>query len=169
MKTVNPLLAGVHIAAMVEAITFAMTQGIEPEAVLDVIPRCADTSSMLENRGPHVVEGDHAPRSSVDIWPKDLGIVPDLARDARFGAPLTAAALQQSMAASGSGLGGRTTRRWPRSTPATPGSPSPATAEPDRSCHRGWPLGPGEPPEPRSTSRPGRGGPRGSPDRPMGA
>ena len=43
---------------------------------------------------------------AVDIWPKDLGIVLDIAREAKFGAPLTAAALQQFMAASGSGLGG---------------------------------------------------------------
>lgn len=106
MKTVNQLLAGVHIAAMAEAMTFGITQGIAPETFMEVIPRCAGTSWMLENRGPHVAEGDYAQRSAVDIWPKDLGIVLDVARGARFGAPLTAAALQQFLAASGSGLGG---------------------------------------------------------------
>ena len=106
MKAVNQMLAGVHIAAMAEAITFGMTQGVEPARFLEVISRCAGTSWMLENRAPHVVEGDYAPRSSVDIWPKDLGIVLDIARRAKFGAPLTAAALQQFLAASGSGLGG---------------------------------------------------------------
>ncbi|WP_102106905.1 L-threonate dehydrogenase [Oceaniglobus roseus] len=106
MKAVNQLLAGVHIAAMAEAMTFGMTQGVSPEKFLEVIPKCAGTSWMLENRGPHVAEGDYTPRSSVDIWPKDLGIVLDIARGARFSAPLTAAALQQFLAASGSGLGG---------------------------------------------------------------
>lgn len=106
MKAVNQLLAGVHIAAMAEALTFGMTQGVAPETFLEVIPRCAGTSWMLENRAPHVVDGDYAPRSAVDIWPKDLGIVLDIARAARFSAPLTAAALQQFVAASGSGLGG---------------------------------------------------------------
>ena len=105
MKAVNQMLAGVHIAAMAEAITFGMTQGIAPERFLEVIPTCAGTSWMLENRAPHVVDGDYAPRSSIDIWPKDLGIVLDIARGAGFGAPLTAAALQQFLAASGSGLG----------------------------------------------------------------
>ena len=105
MKAVNQMLAGVHIAAMAEAIAFGVTQGISPERFMDVIPRCAGTSWMLENRGPHVVDGDYAPRSSVDIWPKDLGIVLEAAARARFGAPLTAAALQQFLAASGSGLG----------------------------------------------------------------
>lgn len=105
MKAVNQLLAGVHIAAMAEAITFGMTQGISPETFMEVIPKCAGTSWMLENRAPHIVEGDYTPHSSVDIWPKDLGIVLDIAKSARFGAPVTAAALQQFLAASGSGLG----------------------------------------------------------------
>lgn len=105
MKAVNQMLAGVHIAAMAEAITFGMTQGIAPETFLEVIPDCAGTSWMLENRAPHVVAGDYTPHSAVDIWPKDLGIVLDAARAAKFAAPLTAAALQQFIAASGSGLG----------------------------------------------------------------
>ena len=105
MKAVNQLLAGVHIAAMAEAMTFGMTQGIAPEDFVKVIPQCAGTSWMLENRAPHIVEGDYTPHSAVDIWPKDLGIVLDIARGAKFGAPLTAAALQQFVAASGSGYG----------------------------------------------------------------
>jgi len=72
---------------------------------VDVISKCAGTSWMLENRAPHIVAGDYTPLSSVDIWPKDLGIVLDIARGANFSAPLTAAALQQFLAASGSGLG----------------------------------------------------------------
>lgn len=105
MKAVNQLLAGVHIAAMAEAMTFGMTQGVSPEKFMEVIPKCAGTSWMLENRGPHIVAGDYTPHSSVDIWPKDLGIVLDIAKGAKFGAPITAAALQQFLAASGSGLG----------------------------------------------------------------
>lgn len=105
MKAVNQMLAGIHIAAMAEAITFGMTQGVSPETFLGIIPHCAGTSWMLENRAPHVVAGDYTPHSAVDIWPKDLGIVLDAARAARFAAPLTAAALQQFVAAAGSGLG----------------------------------------------------------------
>ncbi len=105
MKAVNQMLAGVHIAAMAEAITFGMTQGIDAETFMKVIPRCAGTSWMLENRGPHIVAGDYTPHSSVDIWPKDLGIVLDAARASKFAAPITAAALQQFLAASGMGLG----------------------------------------------------------------
>lgn len=105
MKAVNQMLAGVHIAAMAEAVTFGMTQGIAPETFLKVIPDCAGTSWMLENRAPHVVSGDYTPHSAVDIWLKDLGIVLDAARASKFAAPLTAAALQQFVAASGMGFG----------------------------------------------------------------
>jgi len=105
MKAVNQMLAGVHIATMAEAITFGMTQGVEPETFLDVISKCAGSSWMLENRAPHIIAGDYTPHSAVDIWLKDLGIVLDIAKGAKFGAPITAAALQQYVAASGSGLG----------------------------------------------------------------
>jgi len=106
MKAVNQLLAGVHIAAMAEAMTFGMTQGVTPDAFMDVITKCAGTSWMLENRGGHIVAGDYTPHSSVNIWPKDLGIVLDIAKSAQFSAPITAAAMQQYLAAAGMGLGG---------------------------------------------------------------
>ena len=60
---------------------------------------------MLENRAPHIIDDDYTHRSSVNIWPKDLGIVLDIAKNSNFSAPLTAAALQQFVAAAGSGLG----------------------------------------------------------------
>ncbi len=106
MKAVNQLLAGVHIATMAEALTFGMTQGVDPAQFVDVISKCAGSSWMLENRAPHIVDGDYTPLSSINIWPKDLGIVLDIAKSANFSAPVTAAALQQFIAAAGMGLGG---------------------------------------------------------------
>jgi 3-hydroxyisobutyrate dehydrogenase len=106
MKAVNQLLAGVHIAAMAEALTFGMTQGVAPDKFLEVISKCAGTSWMLENRAPHVVSGDYTPLSSVNIWPKDLGIVLEIAKAAEFDAPITATALERFKAAAEMGLGG---------------------------------------------------------------
>jgi 3-hydroxyisobutyrate dehydrogenase-like beta-hydroxyacid dehydrogenase len=105
MKAVNQLLAGVHIASMAEAMTFGMSQGIEAAKIVDVISKCAGSSWMFENRAPHIVDGDYSPRSAVDIWLKDLGIVLGIADKAQFPTPLTNVALQQFMAASDSGLG----------------------------------------------------------------
>ncbi len=105
MKAVNQLLVGVHIATLAEAMTFGMTQGISPEKFMEIIPVSAGTSWVIEDRGPHIVAGDYAPLSVADIWPKDLGIVSDIARSAKFSAPMVNAALQQFLAASGMGLG----------------------------------------------------------------
>lgn len=106
MKAVNQMLAGIHIAAMAEALTFGIAQGITPETFIDVISQCAGTSWMLENRAPHIADGDYTPRSAIDIWPKDLGIVSAMAEDKNFDAPLTRAALAQFSAASQAGRGG---------------------------------------------------------------
>ena len=38
MKAVNQMLAGIHIAAMAEAITFGISQGIEPQKFLKLFP-----------------------------------------------------------------------------------------------------------------------------------
>lgn len=106
MKAVNQLLAGVHIATMAEALTFGMTQGVQPDTFLEVISKCAGTSWMLENRAPHIVEGDYTPHSSVNIWPKDLGIVLEIAKSTGFDAPISQAAFDQFKKAADMGLGG---------------------------------------------------------------
>ncbi|WP_069300446.1 L-threonate dehydrogenase [Neptunicoccus sediminis] len=105
MKAVNQLLAGVHIAAMGEALAFGASQGLDPAQVVDVVSVSAGTSWMFENRGPHVVEGDYTPRSKVDIWLKDLGIVGEIAAASDLPVPVSANALEQFRAASAAGLG----------------------------------------------------------------
>jgi len=104
-KMVNQLLAGVHNVAASEAMTFAAKQGLDLRKVYDVITASAGNSWMFENRMKQVLSGDYAPRSAVEIFVKDLGIVQDMARSARFPAPLSAAALQMFLAASGAGMG----------------------------------------------------------------
>ena len=105
MKAVNQLLAGIHIAAMGEAIALAASQGLDLARVLEVIGVSAGNSWMFENRGPHVVDGDYAPRSSIDIWPKDLGIVTAIAEGAGLRLPVAQSALDAFREASAAGLG----------------------------------------------------------------
>jgi len=104
-KMINQLLAGVHIAAASEAISFAAKQGLDIRKVYEVITASAGNSWMFENRVPHVLEGDYTPRSAVDIFVKDLGIVQDMARNAKFPVPMSAAALQMFLMASAAGMG----------------------------------------------------------------
>jgi L-threonate 2-dehydrogenase len=104
-KMINQLLAGVHIAAACEAITFAARQGLDLRKVYEVITASAGNSWMFENRVPHVLDGDYAPRSAVDIFVKDLGIIQDMARTAKFPVPVAAAALQMFLMTAGAGMG----------------------------------------------------------------
>ncbi len=104
-KMINQLLAGVHIAAACEAITFAAKQQLDLAKVYEVITASAGNSWMFENRIPHVLAGDYKPLSAVEIFVKDLGIIQDMARSARYPVPLAAAALQMYLAAAGAGMG----------------------------------------------------------------
>lgn len=105
MKAVNQLLVGVHIAACAEAMTFGMSQGIDPELMVDVISKSAGTSWALEHRGPKMATADYSVTSMINIWPKDLGIVQDISRSAQFSTPIASAALQVYLSAQGMGMG----------------------------------------------------------------
>ncbi|MCK1405488.1 L-threonate dehydrogenase [Bradyrhizobium sp. 76] len=104
-KMINQLLAGVHIAAASEAIAFAAKQGLDIRKVYEVITASAGNSWMFENRMPHVLDGDYTPRSAVEIFVKDLGIIQDMARSARFPVPVSAAALQMFLMTAAAGMG----------------------------------------------------------------
>jgi putative dehydrogenase len=104
-KMVNQLLAGVHIAAACEAIALAGRLGLDLPKVYEVITRAAGNSWMFENRIPHVLDGDYAPRSAVDIFTKDLGIVSDMGRDQSFPVPMASTALQLFVMTSAAGFG----------------------------------------------------------------
>jgi len=105
VKIVNQLLAGVHIAAAAEAMALGIRAGVAPEAIYEVITHSAGTSWMFENRMAHVLAGDYAPLSAVDIFVKDLGLVLDTARERKFPLPLAAAAHQMFLQASAAGHG----------------------------------------------------------------
>lgn len=104
-KMVNQLLAGVHIAAASEAIVFANRLGLDMRKVYEVITASAGNSWMFENRVPHVLDGDYTPRSAVEIFTKDLGIINDMSRSAKFPTPVASAALQMFLMTAAAGMG----------------------------------------------------------------
>ncbi len=105
VKIVNQLLAGVHIAAAAEAMALGIRAGVAPTDIYEVITHSAGNSWMFENRMAHVLAGDYAPLSAVDIFVKDLGIVLDTARASKFPLPLASTAHQMFMQASSAGHG----------------------------------------------------------------
>ncbi|MDI9549285.1 MAG: NAD(P)-binding domain-containing protein [Chloroflexota bacterium] len=105
MKLVNQVLAGIHTAAAAEAIAFGAKLGIDPKQAYDVICSSAGASWMFEDRVPHILAGDYTPRSAIEIWIKDLGIILDAGKENRFPLPLAATAHQLFMMAAAAGYG----------------------------------------------------------------
>jgi 3-hydroxyisobutyrate dehydrogenase-like beta-hydroxyacid dehydrogenase len=107
VKMVNQLLAGVHIATAAEALALGIRAGADPHTLFEVISSSAGRSWMWENRVPHILEGDDAPLSAVNIFVKDLGIVLDQARSLTFPLPMASAAHQLFLAAAAHGEGAK--------------------------------------------------------------
>jgi L-threonate 2-dehydrogenase len=104
VKVINQLLAGVHIAAAAEAMALGLREGVDPQALFEVITHSAGNSWMFENRMAHVLAADYTPLSAVDIFVKDLGLVLDMARASKFPLPLSSTAHQMFMQASTAGF-----------------------------------------------------------------
>ena len=93
MKLVNQLLCGVHIAAAAEALAFAESLGLDPGECWRVLRDGAAASFMFEDRGARMISGEFRdPRSALDIFVKDMGLVSAAAEHAAAAAPLAAAA-----------------------------------------------------------------------------
>jgi L-threonate 2-dehydrogenase len=104
-KMINQLLCGVHIAAAAEAMQLAECAGVSTETMHRIISVSAGNSWMWSDRGPRMMMDDPPVTSAVDIFVKDLGIVLDEGRRLKSGLPLSAAAMQMFVAASGLGHG----------------------------------------------------------------
>ena len=104
-KMINQLLCGVHIAAAAEAMHVAERAGVSTATMHEIIGVSAGNSWMWGDRGPRMMQDDPAVTSAVDIFVKDLGIVLGEGRALKAGLPLSAAAMQMFLAASGLGHG----------------------------------------------------------------
>jgi len=104
MKMVHQLAAGCNLAVAAEVMSFGAHLGLKPAQVLEVLNVSAGGSWMIANRGPRMMTEGLEASSAVDIFVKDLGIVLDAARAARFPVPVSAAALQVFLGASGAGF-----------------------------------------------------------------
>lgn len=105
VKIIHQLLAGVHIAAGAEAMALAARADIPLDIMYEVVTNAAGNSWMFENRMRHVVDGDYTPKSAVDIFVKDLGLVTDTAKALHFPLPLASTAFNMFTSASNAGYG----------------------------------------------------------------
>jgi 3-hydroxyisobutyrate dehydrogenase len=88
-----------------EVMSMGAHLGLDPAQVLEVLNVSAGGSWMIADRGPRMLTEGKEAKSAVDIFVKDLGIVLDAARAAKFPVPVSAAALQIFLGASSAGFG----------------------------------------------------------------
>jgi 3-hydroxyisobutyrate dehydrogenase len=106
VKLVNQLLCGVHIAAAGEALAYAEALGLDPRFVFETIRHGAANSFMLEDRGERMLEEEFVPpKSALDIFVKDMGLVRKAAEEQGFDTPLASAAFRAYLAGHEAGLG----------------------------------------------------------------
>ena len=106
VKLVNQLLCGVHIAAAAEALAYAEALDLDPRFVFETIRHGAANSFMLEDRGERMLREEFVPpRSALDIFVKDMGLVRKAAEERGFEAPLSSAASELYLAGKEAGLG----------------------------------------------------------------
>lgn len=85
-KVVHQLAAGVHLVAAAELMALGARAGCDPKLLYDIVSTSAGQSWMFNDRVPHILEDDYTPRSMVDIFIKDLGLV--LQTGSELNAPL---------------------------------------------------------------------------------
>lgn len=105
VKMVNQLMCGVMVAATAEAIALAARAGADPRVAKEVIGSGAARSLVWDTRVESILTGDYSPKGVVEIFTKDLDIVLQAGKSLSFPLPLTAAAMQQFLAAQSMGHG----------------------------------------------------------------
>ena len=105
MKAINQLLCGVHLSVACEAMSMGAYAGLDPETLYEVICNSGGASFVFETHMKNVIEDNYAPKSAVDVFVKDLGIVLDISREMKFPMHTAAAAHQLLLTTSGIGYG----------------------------------------------------------------
>ena len=73
-KACNQISVAGTMIGMVEAMLYAYKQGLDPEAVIDVVGSGAGGSWSMNNLAPRIVKGDYKSGFFVEHFVKDMGI-----------------------------------------------------------------------------------------------
>jgi 3-hydroxyisobutyrate dehydrogenase/2-hydroxy-3-oxopropionate reductase len=105
MKLFVNLLLGDMMSAYAEALTFGAAQGLDLDAMQQVVEAGAVDSPLFRIKGELIGERDFEPRFPVDLQFKDLRYANEVANDVGVQLPQTAAARESFSAASAMGHG----------------------------------------------------------------
>lgn len=109
-KACNQVAVVSALLGAVEALSLAKQLGLNPRKMIEVVGGGAGGSWQLNNLGPKIAAGDHAPGFIIDYLLKDLAIVADTAESLDLPLPVTSLAESTFRGVSDSGEGGRGTQ-----------------------------------------------------------
>lgn len=104
-KLANQMIVGVSIAAVAEALVFAVKAGTDPVRVRQALMGGFASSRVLEVHGERMLQRSFAPGFRIALHQKDLGLALNGARELGVALPQTAVAMQLLQACVAQGLG----------------------------------------------------------------
>jgi 3-hydroxyisobutyrate dehydrogenase-like beta-hydroxyacid dehydrogenase len=107
VKIVNNVMTMGNVAVAAEAMVLGVKAGLDPQRLFDILSTSGGRSHHFLKRFPNVLAGDFAPRFSIALSRKDLGLAARLAES--LGVPMltTAVVRQVYEAAAAAGLDGQ--------------------------------------------------------------
>jgi len=93
-KACNQAAIASALLGVCEAMALARREGLDLDKMIEVLGAGAAGSWQLNNLGPRIARGDHAPGFMIDLMLKDLAIVADTARQRKL--PLNGVSLAES-------------------------------------------------------------------------
>ena len=91
-KAANQIIVGVTVKAVAEALVLAAKAGADPAIVRQALMGGAAASTILENHGARMLEGNFEPGFRAELQQKDLNVALSAARDLGVVLPLAATA-----------------------------------------------------------------------------
>ncbi|HIY18425.1 MAG TPA: NAD(P)-dependent oxidoreductase [Candidatus Blautia avistercoris] len=81
VKVVNQLMSAINLISLSEAFTLGTKAGVSPEIMMNVIKGGSGRCWAVEDRMPHILEGDFEPGFTIDLHTKDVKLAVDMAKN----------------------------------------------------------------------------------------
>ncbi len=105
-KLANQIIVACNIQALAEALTLAQKAGVEPSLVLDAIKGGLAGSTVMNAKGPMMIEGNDKPGFKIALHIKDLNNALDCAHEVGAYTPMTASVQEIMQILRKKGFGG---------------------------------------------------------------
>lgn len=81
VKVVNQLMSAINLISLSESFVLGTKAGVRPEVMMDVIKGGSGRCWALEDRMPHILDGDFRPGFKIDLHTKDVRLAVDFAKN----------------------------------------------------------------------------------------